>query len=167
MFGQKWSNIRTIINHLIFGQALEKIFEQETSPPPPPKKKKKKEKKKLVPYAYAICSYILTTELFFFSLCRLGTTLSLQGKVMTAAFMGAPAVMLEKLSNGTETSRAMACVKDVLAANPEDVCRQAMPSGTWFKALSTFTALYVLWHRSSVARHRHEFMRSNKTSLRI
>ena len=40
------------LNHLIFGQALDKIFGQKTSLPPPPPKKKKKKKKRLILYAY-------------------------------------------------------------------------------------------------------------------
>lgn len=56
---------------------------------------------------------------------RLGTTPALQGKVPSMAFIGAPAVLIEKLVSGTEIPRALVCFGDVLAANPEDVHQQA------------------------------------------
>eukprot|EP00057_Strongylocentrotus_purpuratus_P005256 XP_003730533.1 PREDICTED: uncharacterized protein LOC100888780 [Strongylocentrotus purpuratus] len=56
---------------------------------------------------------------------RLGTTPALQGKVPSVAIMGAPAVLMEKLLSGTNILRAIVCLRDVLAANPEDVRQQA------------------------------------------
>eukprot|EP00057_Strongylocentrotus_purpuratus_P003173 XP_003726086.2 PREDICTED: uncharacterized protein LOC100893531 [Strongylocentrotus purpuratus] len=58
---------------------------------------------------------------------RLGTTPALQGKVPSIAFIGAPAVLIEKLVSGTEIPRALVCFGDVLEANPEDVRQQATP----------------------------------------
>ena len=50
-------------HHLIFGQALDKIFGQETSTSPPPPKKKKKRKKETGPvhlwHTFPVCSIIM------------------------------------------------------------------------------------------------------------
>ncbi|XP_041468629.1 uncharacterized protein LOC121418693 [Lytechinus variegatus] len=58
---------------------------------------------------------------------RFGTTPALQGKVPSVAFMGAPAVLIEKLVSGTEIPRGLTCLQDILSANPDDVRHQAAP----------------------------------------
>ena len=60
----------------------------------------------------------------------MGTTPASQGHAVPVGYMGAPAVFLEKLINGTEVTHAMTCLKDVLSADQKALDQQTLEPGT-------------------------------------